>query len=694
MRTKLKRRLSAEDRSLTPRSRLLAVAMIEKPGLAKTMLSPVVELLSSSGTEMYFSERMEIRASWTSLVERVSSSKRPMAPVSMAVMIGEGIIDSRDWPLAMTMETFQEYLMWSSVVPAVPWTTRVELREIAAESSSASQLLPVPGSPMSSRPRSEARVTMERSTKLRSPNHFCAISRSRPSERSEPRMNRRIIFGDRRQEKGLGLSSTDSSQSSSSAYLISAGARSRSDISEALSGEKRLEFVDKLADVAGDHRRAEVFEALTEPRVDGAVAGAVHRADRDELGPGAVDRGHVLEELLDPCFVEVRDPHHGGAARLGDLRLGHKHGDHAVVAAAKLGAQQGLEGVVHPGREVERLCVVGDQVDVHLRQPGEDRREDGAVHHRVGHRAGLVDNDNQPLGRRLAGGVPVVEAIDVQPLLFRTPVGEVLPDRAVEVEVAEHPLGRDRAVDSADRRFLHLGAQHLGDLVDVPADQGLRVGQGHARQVALVPQQLLDQRHARGQLCGERRVGEHFAQLHPLDDVGFERGKVRADRRDQLTEIGCRAVPAAGALRADRRHRRSRAAPPTAQFARLTAERSLQPARVGLPPRQLSGGDRPGTGVEDVEQHLRRQGRAAYFGVPVAGAVGVWLGDHQAVELGGQFGVTLDDGVDGRLRVKQCDRQADVLDDGDARGFQRRLLLVTEEAGEEPPVQNLTAVFC
>lgn len=225
MRTKLKRRFSAEDRSLTPRSRLLAVAMTEKPGLAKTMLS-----LSISGTEMYFSDRIEISASWTSLVERVSSSKRPIAPVSIAVMIGEGIIDSRDWPLEITMDTFHEYLMWSSVVPAVPWTTRVELREMAADNSSASQLLPVPGSPMSSRPRSEASVTMERSTKLRSPYHFWEISRSRPSERSDPRMKRRTIFGDRRQENGLGPSSTDSSQSSSSAYLISAGARNRSDM--------------------------------------------------------------------------------------------------------------------------------------------------------------------------------------------------------------------------------------------------------------------------------------------------------------------------------------------------------------------------------------------------------------------------------------------------------------------------------
>ena len=73
MRTKLNRRLSAEDRSLTPRSRLLAVAMMEKPGLAKTMLSS-----SSSGMETYFSDRIEISASCTSLVERVSSSNRPI----------------------------------------------------------------------------------------------------------------------------------------------------------------------------------------------------------------------------------------------------------------------------------------------------------------------------------------------------------------------------------------------------------------------------------------------------------------------------------------------------------------------------------------------------------------------------------------------------------------------------------------
>ncbi|OKI48926.1 hypothetical protein A6A27_35910 [Micromonospora sp. CB01531] len=164
----------------------------------------------SSGIETYFSDRMEMSASCTSLVERVSSSKRPITPCSIAVMIGDGIIDSRDCPRAMTMDTFHEYLMCSSVVPAVPCTTRVELRQIAAASSSASQLLPVPGSPISSRPRSEASVTMLRSTKVRSPNHFCGISRSRPSARSEPRTNSRTMRGLSRQENGFGSVSTDS----------------------------------------------------------------------------------------------------------------------------------------------------------------------------------------------------------------------------------------------------------------------------------------------------------------------------------------------------------------------------------------------------------------------------------------------------------------------------------------------------
>ena len=122
--TKLKRRFKAVDRSLTPRSRLLAVAMMLKPGCANTMPSP----LDSSGMEMYFSLRIEIGASCTSEVQRVNSSNRPISPLCMEVMIGEGIIESRDCPVAITIATFHEYLIWSSVVPAVPWTTCVDWR--------------------------------------------------------------------------------------------------------------------------------------------------------------------------------------------------------------------------------------------------------------------------------------------------------------------------------------------------------------------------------------------------------------------------------------------------------------------------------------------------------------------------------------------------------------------------------------
>src|SRR5205814_8515428 len=71
----------------------------------------------------------------------------------------------------LTIATFHEYLIWSSVVPAVPWITWVLLQEIAAARSSASQLLPVPGSPMSSRPRSLAR-SEEHTSELQSLRHL------------------------------------------------------------------------------------------------------------------------------------------------------------------------------------------------------------------------------------------------------------------------------------------------------------------------------------------------------------------------------------------------------------------------------------------------------------------------------------------------------------------------------------------
>ena len=73
----LNRRFRAADISLTPLSRVLAVAMTENP-LTAGISRP------SSGTLSRFSDKMEISASCTSLAQREISSTRAMEPVSMA----------------------------------------------------------------------------------------------------------------------------------------------------------------------------------------------------------------------------------------------------------------------------------------------------------------------------------------------------------------------------------------------------------------------------------------------------------------------------------------------------------------------------------------------------------------------------------------------------------------------------------
>ena len=81
--TKLNRRLSAALISLTPRSRVFAVAMMLNPRWALTT-SP------SSGIAICFSDRMEISESWISAAVRVISSKRANCPSRIARRIGDG----------------------------------------------------------------------------------------------------------------------------------------------------------------------------------------------------------------------------------------------------------------------------------------------------------------------------------------------------------------------------------------------------------------------------------------------------------------------------------------------------------------------------------------------------------------------------------------------------------------------------
>ncbi len=79
--TVLKRRVSALDSSLTPLSRLLAVAITLKPLRACTSRP-------SSGTGSVFSERIVMSVSCTSAGMRVSSSRRAIMPSRMARIIG------------------------------------------------------------------------------------------------------------------------------------------------------------------------------------------------------------------------------------------------------------------------------------------------------------------------------------------------------------------------------------------------------------------------------------------------------------------------------------------------------------------------------------------------------------------------------------------------------------------------------
>ncbi len=74
--TVLNRRRSADEMSLTPRSRSLAVAITLNPRTAESSVS-------SSGIGSTFSDSTVTSASWTSGGIRVSSSTRTIAPRDM-----------------------------------------------------------------------------------------------------------------------------------------------------------------------------------------------------------------------------------------------------------------------------------------------------------------------------------------------------------------------------------------------------------------------------------------------------------------------------------------------------------------------------------------------------------------------------------------------------------------------------------
>ena len=94
--SKLNRRFSAADISLTPRSRVLAVAMTLNPVLANSDR----ESSGNSGIAITRSLRIDSITSCISSGQRVNSSKRTILPSVMPRYIGAGTSDRGDGPSA------------------------------------------------------------------------------------------------------------------------------------------------------------------------------------------------------------------------------------------------------------------------------------------------------------------------------------------------------------------------------------------------------------------------------------------------------------------------------------------------------------------------------------------------------------------------------------------------------------------
>ena len=302
----------------------------------------------------------------------------------------------------------------------------------------------------------------------------------------------------------------------------------------------------------------------------------------------------LVEQRLLGRLVEVGDPHHRRccAARRSSAGPAPSRPVPSVPPPSLVRSSTSNGSCTH-GRQVERPGVVRDQVHVHLGQPGEDRRQDGAVDHRVDHRARLVDHHDQPRRRGPAGGVPVVEPVDVEPLVLRAPVGEVLPDRAVAGRgcgrpASAAPTGRSSptlvfstwvrstsATSSTNRRISALA------LASATPDR-----------LRLVPQQLLDQRHARGELRG------------PAPGRPAPRAGASGVTRSPSSRRRARLPP---------EPRRAAGWPPRSSPGAQPSARSSQPAS-GCQRASWVGGDVAGAGGEHVEQQLRHQRGAPHLG--------------------------------------------------------------------------------
>ena len=132
----------------------------EDDGVVAVELGDVQHLVGQQADQHVLDLRLDAR----DLLEAADPARRPCASCIGPRTSARGV-----GPFGEQQRVVPGVVIWSSVVPAVPWTVQVESPEMAAASSSDSIDLAVPGSPTSSRPRLLIRVTTQRSTRASSP---------------------------------------------------------------------------------------------------------------------------------------------------------------------------------------------------------------------------------------------------------------------------------------------------------------------------------------------------------------------------------------------------------------------------------------------------------------------------------------------------------------------------------------------
>ena len=163
--------------------------------------------------------------------------------------------------------------------------------------------------------------------------------------------------------------------------------------------------------------------------------------------------------------------HHRGVLRFDDLLAGFDERLADQRSAAKLASAAALQTDPNPRGQISTRVSNATRWTSTFGKTGKDRRQDRALHHRIDHRTGLIDHDNQSRWVRFYWRCGDSQSVDIQTLFIGIPVGEVFPQRLFQIEFRNTRLGEccDRSLPLL--AFLTLQFQHVSELIDIRADQ-------------------------------------------------------------------------------------------------------------------------------------------------------------------------------------------------------------------------------